>query len=182
MKKSSNAFEVLSVFAQYGFRKVSMNDIAEAAGLSRQSIYNQFGSKEAVMEWAVRTVLTSMTNAALDVLSQSEGSPRDVLARAYQTWIGDHVAIWRGTPHGAEIMEFAIESASDAEMDYNAEFEKALSGYLVKANVVPTPEAAADLAFLLTTVSTGLLLKTTTSEQYAAGMTRATSVLLAHST
>ncbi len=35
-----------TVFAQYGFRRTTMNDIAQAAGISRPALYLMFANKE----------------------------------------------------------------------------------------------------------------------------------------
>lgn len=45
--KRDAVFEAAAgVFAQYGFRRTSMNDIAEAAGISRPALYLMFENKE----------------------------------------------------------------------------------------------------------------------------------------
>ena len=43
---------VLRVFAGYGFGKASMAEIASAANVSRQTLYNRFRTKKAVLSWA----------------------------------------------------------------------------------------------------------------------------------
>ena len=43
-----------SVISQYGIRRATMNDIAEAAGVSRQTLYNTFPNREALLVGVVR--------------------------------------------------------------------------------------------------------------------------------
>ena len=43
-----------SVFARYGVAKTTMGDIAEAAGVARQTVYNAFATKNDVLRAAVR--------------------------------------------------------------------------------------------------------------------------------
>ena len=54
-KKESIRRAALELFQTYGFKKVSINDIAGRAGVSQVTIYNHFGSKEAlirdVLKW-----------------------------------------------------------------------------------------------------------------------------------
>jgi len=177
MKKPSKALEVLAVFAQYGPQKVSMTDIAKAAGLSRQSIYNQFGSKDAALEWAVATVLTEATQAAVDVFEQSSKDPLEVIVDAFQKWIGEHLQIWRGTPHGAEILEYVIEVAANAEVDYEGLFFTALAKFLVSTSLANDGKQAEDMTYTLGLISKGLLLKTDRAEDYRYGLDRACRVV-----
>ena len=43
-KKESIRRAALELFKVYGFKKVSINDIASKAGVSQVTIYNHFGS------------------------------------------------------------------------------------------------------------------------------------------
>jgi len=43
----------LAVFFKYGYQRVSMNEIAEAAGISRPGLYLYFSSKEEVFRAAI---------------------------------------------------------------------------------------------------------------------------------
>jgi AcrR family transcriptional regulator len=60
-KKESIRRAALELFQTYGFKKVSVNDIAERAGVSQVTIYNHFGSKEElirdVLKWYSLTIL-----------------------------------------------------------------------------------------------------------------------------
>lgn len=159
-----------------------MTDIAEAAGLSRQSIYNQFGSKDAVLDWAVSTVLTDATQAALGALADAQGDPQDVIVNAFQLGIGDYVPIWRGTPHGTQILELAIDSTDCSEMDYEDVFLGALSAFLLQTGLTASQSNADDLAFLLASVAKGLLLNSSVSEEFKADMTRAVRVICNNAT
>jgi len=60
----------IAVFLRYGFKKTSMDDLARAAGLSRQGLYLHFPTKDALFQEAV-----------LSLLQQSRLSMRAALAR-----------------------------------------------------------------------------------------------------
>ena len=47
-KKTKILTAALSVFLRYGYRRVNMNDIAEAAGISRPALYILFRNKEEI--------------------------------------------------------------------------------------------------------------------------------------
>ncbi|MYF11503.1 MAG: helix-turn-helix transcriptional regulator [Gammaproteobacteria bacterium] len=43
----------IATFIRYGARKTAMTDIADAAGVSRQTLYDQFGNKNELIEAAI---------------------------------------------------------------------------------------------------------------------------------
>lgn len=43
----------IGAVSQYGMRRTSVNDIAERAGVSRQTVYNSFGNKEDIYRAAI---------------------------------------------------------------------------------------------------------------------------------
>lgn len=149
-----------------------MSDIAHAVGLSRQSIYNQFGSKEAVLDWTINTFLSNVTEEAVQTLQEAEGLPEKVLSNAFQIWIGNHVPIWRGTPHGAEILELAIDSAGRASTDFEETFSNAVSSFLLSSGLSQNASEAKDMTYVMNLASKGLMLKCQTSEAYTTGMLR----------
>ncbi|MES0824012.1 TetR/AcrR family transcriptional regulator [Ruegeria sp. SCP11] len=177
MPKDSNALNVLTLFANYGFRKASMNEIATAAGLSRQSIYNQFGSKEAVLDWAVTSFLDTITDRALHCLGTADAPATQTLVSAYQAWIGDHLPLVRGTPHGAELLDQTKSAAESSTRDYEGEFTRAIETFLLTRGMAPSEEAAKDAAYVLNLASKGLLLKVGTPDDYARSLERVINVL-----
>lgn len=177
MPNDSNALNVLTLFANYGFRKASMSEIATAAGLSRQSIYNQFGSKEAVLDWAVTSFLDAIIDDALHCLETMDGSASQTLVSAYQAWSGDHLPLMRGTPHGSELLDQTKSAAERSARDYEGEFTRAVEWFLLAQGMAPSEEAAKDAAYVLNLASKGLLLKVGTPENYAQSLKRVIGVL-----
>src|ERR1700744_6465968 len=47
----------VGVFVRYGFRKASMDEVARAAGVSRQGLYLQFANKEELFRRALEPTL-----------------------------------------------------------------------------------------------------------------------------
>jgi len=60
------------LFGQFGVEKVSMVDIAVKAGVSQATIYNNFGSKEALAREFVTTVVDQLVNRVQEVLSHDQ--------------------------------------------------------------------------------------------------------------
>ena len=61
-----------AVISQYGVRRATMNDIAEAAGVSRQTVYNIFPNREALLVGVVRYHFDSKWQAIREVCPVSD--------------------------------------------------------------------------------------------------------------
>jgi len=61
-KKENIRRAALELFQIFGFRKVSINDIAQKAGVSQVTIYNHFGSKEELVRDCIKSLLYSMVD------------------------------------------------------------------------------------------------------------------------
>jgi len=79
VKKEVMRRAALELFKTYGFKKVSMNDVAQRAGVSQVTVYNHFGSKEElvrdVMKWFTTGLVdkyTAMINSDLPFLEKLE--------------------------------------------------------------------------------------------------------------
>lgn len=79
------------VFAQHGFNGASMNDVAEAAGVTKPVLYQHFASKQALYLALLQEVGRRMIDAigrataeAIDGRSQTEAG-----FRAYFRWVAD---------------------------------------------------------------------------------------------
>lgn len=95
---------IVATFARYGLRKASMEDIALALGVSRQTLYLRYGSKGALIEWAIRGVIDTSLAAALASIEQPAKTLAERLAEALDAWTGGHMAALQASPHGAEII------------------------------------------------------------------------------
>ena len=67
------------VFAQYGFRRTTMNDIAKSAGISRPALYLMFENKEALFQGLAAHRLDQAIDSALSVLQGSGELPIGLL-------------------------------------------------------------------------------------------------------
>lgn len=163
---------VLGVFAHYGLRKTSMSDLAAAASISRQTLYNRFGTKHAVLDWALQGYVVNAGALAEEQLNASDKPVRGKLSGAFDRWVGDSVSVIHNSPHGAEILDLGIASFQRSEADPHVRFERALSRFLLEAGICRSEPDADDRAFLLLMASKGLLLKSASSEAFSAGMMR----------
>jgi len=69
-KKDNIRRAALELFQTYGFRKVSINDIAQKAGVSQVTIYNHFGSKDELVRDVIKNLFHRMLDKYRDVIRE----------------------------------------------------------------------------------------------------------------
>lgn len=103
----------IPVFAQRGYRRTSMANIAAAAGVSRPALYQYFTDRADLFAAAFRLLLDEATDAALDALTEPAPLP-DQLDGYLQRLSGDAYASLAATEFGAELMDARHQFAADA--------------------------------------------------------------------
>jgi AcrR family transcriptional regulator len=78
----------LPVFARYGYRKASMDDVAKAADISRPGLYFSFSSKPELFRAAVEQALDDSVTAAQLALADPDRPLRERLIEAFDHWSG----------------------------------------------------------------------------------------------
>jgi TetR/AcrR family transcriptional regulator of autoinduction and epiphytic fitness len=81
----------VGVFARYGYRKTSMEEVARAAGVSRQGLYLQFANKEELFRKALEHSLSSQLHEAVLALSRRHDGLEQRLIAACDAWSGRFV-------------------------------------------------------------------------------------------
>lgn len=163
---------VLLAFARTGFAKATMEELARAAGVSRQTLYNRHKTKEAVLTWAAAGFSLHVRSAACAALDSDDTSISRRLLAAFSERVGILVPMVHGSPHGAEILDLGAKLREAAPPDYRADFMKDLKLFLLAQGVCSTLDAATDMAFLLMMSAKGLLLNTRDRAAFDAGMQR----------
>ena len=97
----------LGVFLRYGFRKASMDEVAQAAGVSRQSLYLHFETKEALFRAAVRRFYDDAMAGAEAALGETARPLEARLLGAFEAWVGRHVGVM--SESAAELAAAATE-------------------------------------------------------------------------
>ncbi|TAK68440.1 MAG: TetR/AcrR family transcriptional regulator [Actinomycetota bacterium] len=70
------------LFAQKGFEVVTVEEIANKAGVSKPVVYEHFGGKEGLYAVVVDREINRLLQMVTDALSASEGRPRQMLEQA----------------------------------------------------------------------------------------------------
>jgi AcrR family transcriptional regulator len=118
----------VGVFTRFGFRKTSMEDVARAAGVSRQGLYLLFSNKEELFRRALDHSLSSQLSAAVDVLSRHGPSLEERLIDACDEWSGRFVGTLGAD--AADLMCAGTSLAGETLRHYEARFEQALADAL----------------------------------------------------
>jgi len=116
----------MGVFARYGFRKTSMDEVAHAAGISRQGLYLQFANKEELFRKTLEHSLNSQLAAAIAALSHPEDALEPRLVAACDAWCGRFVGSLGSD--AADLMCASTSLAGTTLAHYEARFEAALAG------------------------------------------------------
>jgi len=113
------------VFLQYGYKRVTMNEIAEAVGISRPALYLSFGSKEEVF----RALLERNLGRALGKIREGMErlpSPKEKLRFAFDVWAVQTFDLIRRSPEAKELYDSGFEFARDTMERGYAAFESLL--------------------------------------------------------
>jgi AcrR family transcriptional regulator len=163
----------VGVFARYGFRKASMDEVARAAGVSRQGLYLQFANKEELFRKALEHSLNNQLIAAVAALGRQQDSLEVRLIAACDAWSGRFVGSLGAD--SADLMCASTSLAGATLTHYETQFELAvtraiadspLDGFCTTAGLCP-----ADLARTLHATARGLKQGSASREEFVRGMT-----------
>jgi TetR/AcrR family transcriptional regulator of autoinduction and epiphytic fitness len=101
----------LEVFARYGFRKASMDDIARAADISRQGLYLHFANKDALFRAAIRHELDTAVDDASRHLNEPGADLQRRVVAALDAWLGRYVGSLLSSDIGNLLQDPAMQLA-----------------------------------------------------------------------
>ncbi|MGH1403450.1 MAG: TetR/AcrR family transcriptional regulator [Alphaproteobacteria bacterium] len=93
------------VFLRYGYRKTSLDDIAQSVGVSRQTLYQRYKNKENLFKSALEAEFEHSLSRCRDVAKNSTENIEDKLFEIMDIWCGEYITTLRASPHAAEVME-----------------------------------------------------------------------------
>lgn len=116
-------------FAGYGYRRVSMEDIARGAGLSRTALYLHFRNKEDIFR-SLSERYFAQCHADMTTALAAPGAAKDVLRRAFVAKDGKFMDVVLGTPHGRELLDAGFAVAGDIAAQAEEALAALLAGWL----------------------------------------------------
>lgn len=130
------------VFARYGYKRVTMADLAEAAHMSRPSLYLIFRSKEQVFGAVVARVFASMLAEIRQGVSRLP-TPEEKLTFACEIWCVRPFEMILASPDARDLLEsgyeFAAETTTKAAREFTSILAEILDPLVRRQNKVHLP-------------------------------------------
>jgi AcrR family transcriptional regulator len=156
----------LGVFLRYGYKKTSMDDVARAAGLSRQGLYLHFRTKEALFRAVVTHSIESMQSTARDALAREDLDVQERLLGAFDALHG----MAAGSENLDELFITAVELVGPIVCTFEEPLVNDIARVLRAAGIAARWKdagiTAKDLVEHLVAASTGIKTKVKTPAEY----------------
>ncbi len=171
----------LEIFARYGYRKASMDEVARAAGLSRQGLYLHFPSKELLFREVLNFLIDRTLGAGKAALTNKTRTVAENLVAAFTTMHGEYAETLGTTPHLSELLETSTQLVGTLLQDQERAFRDAVAHTLDRAGIAKQWKScglsARDLADLLETVAAGLKQRVLSPKEYRDRITKAVRLI-----
>jgi len=150
-RKSRILDSAIQVFGRLGYRKTTMDDLAEAAQISKQGLYLHFPSKQDVFEQAIKKYLDDGLALVEAELSRADAPLAERLSGAMDAWFGRHFDTFN--PAFNDVIEIGRLPGSGSEPykeAFKARVAKALSESeeFARTKNVCTPRELSQVLFL----------------------------------
>ena len=123
------------VFRRQGFRRSSIEQAAEAAGLTRQALYHHFKSKEALFRAIIERLYEeafAAETAATAAAEKAGGSLADIIVVAVSAKLGQMAKSLDGSPHVEELFSEHLAQARDLYQKYAAAHGEQLAATIAR--------------------------------------------------
>jgi len=136
-----------AVFFRYGYRRVTMGDLAQAAGVSRPALYLMFCNKESIFQ-ATLVAFTGRAMAELRAGLPAQPTPWDKLRFAFEVWAVQPFRLLMDSPDAKELIDcrlpFARATLEQSYAAFEAELAAILAPLVARAPAqAPAPEQTA---------------------------------------
>jgi AcrR family transcriptional regulator len=125
----------MRVFRRHGFRRSSIEQAAEEAGLTRQALYHHFPSKEALFRAAIERLYEkalAAEAAAAKAAEDADANLAEILIAEIGARLGTLFASLEGSPHLEELFSEHLAQARDLYQTYSARFEAEVAATIAR--------------------------------------------------
>jgi AcrR family transcriptional regulator len=128
-KPNAIVLAALELFTQYGYRKTSIDDIAQAAQVAKRTVYLHFESKAAVF-LAILEYLGDQVRQRCAAAERAGGTAVDRLTGLLDAYFGMGFELFSKSEHMPELEETFSKLARARIGDLNTEYEERLARFL----------------------------------------------------
>ncbi|HTO54188.1 MAG TPA: helix-turn-helix domain-containing protein [Myxococcota bacterium] len=119
-------------FSRYGYRRVSLEQIAQEAGVSRAALYLHFANKEDIFR-AVSGQVHERAQQAAEAAAGTKGRVEQRIAAVLDAKYGKFYEIIHDSPHVSELLEERNRLCGDVSETYRKRFLRTLRSVLEDA-------------------------------------------------
>ncbi|WP_372369436.1 TetR/AcrR family transcriptional regulator [Candidatus Uabimicrobium sp. HlEnr_7] len=98
-------YKVMEIFFRYGYKKTSLDDIAQSIGVSRQALYKHYKNKTDLFKSAVAAMLEESLVQSKNISEDASINLEDKLLNLFDIWSGQYVNIVKSHPHASEVID-----------------------------------------------------------------------------
>ena len=172
----------VKVFFQFGYRKTSMEEVAAAAEVSRQTLYLQFRNKERLFRAALEYLTEQMLASIRRVADSQHGSVEETLMGIFEVLSGDSLAV-SSRINIAELQAVARSQEGTIVSRFETDVLSVIADILTRASTAAQWErhgiGAQELAKHLIDTSTGVKSATEDASDYRRRMALAIRIIVA---
>jgi AcrR family transcriptional regulator len=170
----------VKVFFQFGYRKTSMEDVAAAAQVSRQTLYLQFHDKERLFRAALEYVTGQMLVSIRRLAANQNGTVEQTLMGVFEVLCGDSLVL-SSQVNIAELLTIARSPEESIVSRFEADVRSVIAETLTQAGTAARWErrgiGAQELAIHLLDISAGVKSSTGDLSDYKRRMALAIRII-----
>lgn len=128
-KPNAIVLAALELFTRYGYRKTSIDDIAQAAQVAKRTVYLHFENKAAVF-LAILEYLAGQVRQRCAAAERAGGTVVDRLTGLLDAYFGMGFEVFSKSEHMPEVEETFSKLARSRISDLNTEYQERLARFL----------------------------------------------------
>lgn len=169
MLTTEEAKEVLLTFLQYGYKKSSLDTIAKRLGVSRQTLYLKYKSKEKLFQMAMHSYFEDKLQKAKTLSLQTFESLEEKILVMFVEVYCENFTLFKSSEHVAEIMNVSHKLVGDILQNMHTNFIKLLQE-LLKEHLIKQELCLEQMAQTLYFSHKGIMLLAQDLEEYKTKM------------